>query len=134
MNSVGRTLALAVLLTPPFTLAATRASAALPLLLTVNSPGDAIDANPGDFTCETQTGNKTCTLRAAVMEANRNSGSTIILPAGTWNLTIPPSGLDDETTGDLNLDADVTISGAGASVTIIEAVTLGDRVFRIAAG
>jgi hypothetical protein len=67
--------------------------------------------------------NGKCTLRAAVMEANHTPGSaTIILPAGTYSLTIPAAGPDDETTGDLNISTTVvSIQGAGASSTIIGA-------------
>jgi CSLREA domain-containing protein len=111
--------------------------AAQAVTFTVNSPADFIDGNPGDGICATGgicDGVPCCTLRAAVMEANRTSGAVIVLPAGTWNLTIPPSGTDDETTGDLNLGADMTITGAGAAVTIIEASGLGDRVFDVTAG
>src|SRR5260221_12803200 len=80
--------------------------AAEAVTFTVNSPADFADGNPGDGICSTGgicNGVPCCTLRAAVMEANRTSGAVIVIPAGTWNLTIPPSGTDDQTTGDLNL-------------------------------
>ncbi len=49
-------------------------------------------------------------LRQAVMYANADPGSTIQLTHGaTYNLTIPSSGNDDATTGDLNITADTTI-------------------------
>ena len=45
----------------------------------VNAPWDGVDVNPGDDVCETAAGTGICTLRAAVMEANRfarfNGGS-----------------------------------------------------------
>ena len=78
-----------------------------------------------------------CTLRAAIMEANHTTGSaTIILPAGTYSLTIPASVPDDETTGDLNISTTVSIQGAGASSTIIDANggTTLDRAFSVGAG
>ena len=90
----------------------------------VNAPWDGVDAYPGDGVCETVAGSGICTLRAAVMEANRAPGSTIDLasvPGGIVLLSIPASGPDDETTGDLNILADMTIVGAGASVTTIDA-------------
>lgn len=78
-----------------------------------------------------------CTLRAAIMAANHSSGgATIILPAGTYSLTIPASGPDDETAGDLNISTTVGIHGAGASSTIIDANagTTLDRAFSVGAG
>ena len=102
----------------------------------VNSVLDEVDDNPGDGTCHTAA--NTCTLRAAVMEANRSSGlgATIILPSGIYTLTIPASIADGEENGDLNLTATpsgnqaITISGAGAGTTIIDANQI-DRVFFI---
>lgn len=72
---------------------------------TVNSTSDDVDANPGDGACATSAG--LCTLRAAIMEANRSSGvgATIVLPAGTYTLTIPATPTDGEDNGDLNLTA-----------------------------
>ena len=90
----------------------------------VNSPMDAVDANPGDGICETAPQNRICTLRAAVMEANRTSGSTIDLravPGGVLTLALVATGIDDEGTGDLNIRSNVTIAGAGWSTTIIDA-------------
>src|SRR5262249_43423379 len=54
---------------------------------TVNDKADATDAHPGDGICATLTG--TCTLRAAIQEANALAGTDqIVLPAGTYTLTI----------------------------------------------
>jgi CSLREA domain-containing protein len=103
---------------------------------TVNSFLDEIDDNPGDGICHSASNH--CTLRAAVMEANRSSGlgATIVLPSGIYTLAIPASGADGEENGDLNLTATpsgnpaITISGAGAGTTIIDANQI-DRVFFI---
>lgn len=69
-----------------------------------------------------------CSLREAVVAANGNAGvDTIIIPAGVYNLT---SG----TNGDIDITSSVIISGAGASVSIINAnfpVTNTDRIFDI---
>src|SRR5690349_12945245 len=54
----------------------------------VDSTADDPDADPGDGRCTSAAGD--CTLRAAVMEANANPGSTIVIPAGRYRLTIPP--------------------------------------------
>jgi CSLREA domain-containing protein len=43
---------------------------------TVNDPGDAADAAPGNGTCATVAGN--CTLRAAIQEANARSGANTV--------------------------------------------------------
>ena len=87
----------------------------------VNSTTDAVDANPGDGLCETAVIGQ-CTLRAAVQEANALSGLDVInVPAGTYTLTISGAGEDAAATGDLDLTDSVTISGAGAGVSIIDA-------------
>ncbi len=106
------------------------------LTFTVNSFADLAAAAPLDKgACETVPGNQQCTLRAAIMKANHypGGGVTILLPAGTYTLTIASSGLDDETTGDLNITSTVTLNGAGAAATIIDANQL-DRVIRVDGG
>jgi CSLREA domain-containing protein len=105
----------------------------------VNSPADGADVNPGDGICETALGDGTCTLRAAVMEANRAPGSTILLsavPGGVVTLTVTGSGNDDETTGDLNIRTDMAIVGEGWASSIIDAngAAIHDRAIRIEAG
>lgn len=78
----------------------------------VNSTIDATDANPGDGVCASAAGD--CTLRAAVQEANALPGAdAITLPAGTYTLTIAPSGVNGVESGDLNITDDLTISGGG---------------------
>jgi len=72
------------------------------------------------------------TLRSAVLKSNEEGGSnTINVPAGTYTLTLTPSGPDDATTGDLNIEANVTIAGAGAGLTTIHGDE--DRIFEIKA-
>jgi CSLREA domain-containing protein len=98
---------------------------------TVNSTTDAVDSNPGDGFCLTAA--MTCTLRAAVMEANKHSASTITVPAGTYALDILPSCLNDsDACGDLNIDASMTINGSPG--TIIDANGLGDSIFHVSNG
>lgn len=98
---------------------------------TVNSTEDAVDADPGDGVCETAPGNRVCTLRAAVQEANALPGpGSILLPAGTYVLSIPGPDEDEGATGDLDITDDLTIVGAGAATTVIDAAGL-DRVFHI---
>src|SRR5207247_1728882 len=79
-----------------------------------------------------------CTLRAAIMEANRTTGpgADIIVPAGIYTLTIPISGSDGDDSGDLNLygppsgNTVINIVGAGAATTIVDANQL-DRLLSV---
>ncbi len=108
----------------------------------MNSTADAPDASPGDGACATADG--TCTLRAAVMEANSGSGDAIVLPAGHFKLTIAPVltavGRDDgdpghgvdASHGDLNMLVPMTIKGVGADKTVIDGNRL-DRIFDVQA-
>ena len=96
---------------------------------TVNSPADAVDANPGDGVCDDGTGN--CTLRAAVQETNAAPGAdTVSLPAGTYTLTIAGRGENAAATGDLDITDDLTVNGAGAADTIVDGGRL-DRLFDV---
>jgi CSLREA domain-containing protein len=84
-----------------------------------------------------------CSLREAIIAANTDtgvdaclagSGADIIeLPAGTYVLTIAGKNENFAEKGDLDLTTDLTIEGAGRTVTIIDANNL-DRVLQISAG
>jgi trimeric autotransporter adhesin len=96
---------------------------------TVDSPADKVDAKPGDGKCASDVG--TCTLRAAVQEANETGGGTINLNPGTYTLSIAPnSALPLAATGDLDLYGELTISGGGADKTIVDGGAI-DRVFAV---
>ena len=71
-----------------------------------------------------------CSLRGAVIRANNDAGDNIQLLAGTYHLSIAPTGqADDGTSGDLELSVFSAISGAGADKTTIAAdANFGDRV------
>lgn len=102
--------------------------------LIVNSTADAVDFAPGNGVCETAAGNNICTLRAAVQESNALPGlDTIIVPTGTYTLTIPGSNEDAAATGDLDLTEELVITGAGSEFTIINGGGL-DRIFHLDAG
>ena len=84
-----------------YTIMPPRAAGAYPALsFSVNSSADTHDLVPGDGSCKD--GGGQCTLRAAIMKANHypGGGVTIIIPAGTYTLTIASAGIDDETSGD----------------------------------
>ena len=98
----------------------------------VDSTADAVDATPGDGACETAGGS--CTLRAAVQEANALAGpDRIRVPAGEYVLTIAGAGEGDAATGDLDLRGRVRVIGAGVGATIVDGDGL-DRVFDVQPG
>ena len=77
-------------------------------------------------------------LRSAIMaaDANPNLSDTIVLPAGTFNLTIAPSGNDGPSSGDLDIlvDKKITIKGSTHGGQTIINGTNQDRVFVTASG
>src|SRR5690606_3889815 len=104
-----------------------------PSIFTVNSTADAVDANPGDGVCETAVFGE-CTLRAAIQEANLSeTPSTINLPSGMYTLALDGSEEDEAATGDLDINGDLILNGAGAQTTIIDGAGL-DRVLHILSG
>lgn len=97
----------------------TRAQAAI---FTVNATIDVVDGSVGDGFCETATGNRVCTLRAAIQEANATPEADVIrLPAGVYTLTIEGRAEDGDVTGDLDITRDLTIVGADPAATIVQA-------------
>ena len=59
-------------------------------------------------------------LREAVIASNNTSGNdTINLAAGTYTLTIAGAGDDSSATGDIDVQTNITIAGAGMASTII---------------
>ena len=127
--------------------------------VTINVAGVDEPSSPDpDANC-TGTDPVTCaSLREAVMFANGNTAEdgtqtqdTIILPAGTYVLTIEgadetfePGGSPDQVpdvtnapdagVGDLDLTESVLIEGAGSALTVIqwdEAATVKDRIFHV---
>ncbi|HDL20814.1 MAG TPA: choice-of-anchor D domain-containing protein [Nitrospirae bacterium] len=96
---------------------------------TVDTANDTVDASPGDGACADTGGS--CSLRAAVMEANALAGADVVnVPAGTYMLTIAGTGEDASATGDLDIIDDLTINGAGAGSTVIDGGSI-DRVFHV---
>ena len=93
---------------------------------------DAVDADPGNGASDDGTGKST--LRAAVMEANATAGDNVIrLRPGTYTLSIDGAGEDSAWTGDLDITENLTVRGAGADKTTIDAAGL-DRLFHVLPG
>jgi CSLREA domain-containing protein len=113
------------------------------LVFTVDSFQDLDDFAPGNSVCSagTPTGGP-CTLRAAVTEANANIATPnqniiIKLPAGEYDLTIPPDALNDNKTGDLNIEAfnslnlnSITIEPLNGGKVVIKS-TIEDRILSV---
>lgn len=80
--------------------------------------------------------NGNISLRSALMATNDTGGTnTIMLPAGTYLLTIAPAGSNEDDSGDLNVGRglvqnNLTIIGDSPATTTIDGNTL-DRVFDI---
>jgi CSLREA domain-containing protein len=68
--------------------------------------------------------NPQCSLRDAITAASAADGNVVAIPAGTFELNIP------DVLGDLDIGADMTITGAGARQTVVDANELS-RVFAI---
>lgn len=108
-------------------------------IFAVNSTADAVDAKPGDGKCATSLTGTTCTLRAAIMEANALAGAdTITLLGATYTLSITGTGENSAAKGDLDVTGggDLTIQGVSPTSTRILAGGGGffsspgiDRVF-----
>jgi predicted outer membrane repeat protein len=109
---------------------------------TVNDTTDLKLANSAGVACASTLGPSDCTLRAAIQAADNIGGNVdLTLPAGTYKLSIPASTTgspdDDPSTGDLDIDQlgastppQVTITGAGAGATVINANPVG-RAFTV---
>lgn len=76
-----------------------------------------------------------CSLRGAVAFANVNPGTTINVPAGTYQLNIVGTGegfSGNNGIGDLDIRGNNTIiAGAGSATTIIQQTTANDRVIEV---
>jgi hypothetical protein len=108
-------------------------------VFSVDDTVDAPDATPGDGVCAS-TEQQHCTLRAAVMEAEASGGARIVLPAGTFRLTIPGGkevdssatgqNAPDPAVGDLDISTRTDIIGAGPHQTVIDGMN-SVRVFDV---
>lgn len=95
----------------------------------VDSSEDHVDMSHGDGVCLTTMG--TCTVRAAIEEANALAGlDRVLLPAGVYELSLAGVDEDLSATGDLDVLEDLEIRGASESSTFLDAV-VEDRVLDI---
>ncbi len=103
------------------------------ITFTVTTFSDEVDANLSDGLC--LTASSTCSLRAAIQEANLRDAAT------TTTIEIPNSGIyylggqlgdgeDDALTGDLDVKRRVVINGAGSDLVAIDG-QLADRIFDV---
>jgi|GEM_PF-1626633 len=108
---------------PAWIVAAAMFGSAQAATFAVDTTLDSLDAAPGDGTCADADGH--CSLRAAIQETNARAGAdTIVLGAGTYAFTIPGSDEDAAASGDLDIDDDLVLQGAGAAATVIDANAL----------
>lgn len=99
------------------------ASAASAATFTVSKTEDTADGK-----CDAD-----CSLREAIIAANATpAADQIVVPAGTYQLTIKGPGEDAAATGDLDLTQPVEVLGAGARTTTIRGDGT-DRVFDVRA-
>ena len=92
------------------------ASEAVPVGFTVDTAADLPDASPGDGSCVTAS--SSCSLRAAIDEANASFGDVAITIAAGVDpvLTRVGAGEDANATGDLDVHRPVRIDGNGATI------------------
>ena len=89
------------------------------------------DSNAAAFQACTTAAND-CSLRGAISKANADTANTytIQVPTGNYILTLSGASEDGNATGDLDILCNLTISGAGADLSIIDGNQL-DRVLHI---
>jgi len=91
------------------------------------------DSNDAAYQVCADAGANDCSLRGAISKVNASPAGdhSIQVPAGTYTLSLSGAGEDTNATGDLDVAADVTISGDGARSTFVDGNSL-DRVFHVA--
>src|SRR6185503_18851466 len=82
-----------------------------------------------------------CTLREAVLAANSDTArdacpagsgaDLIVLPAGTYTLSVAGANEDAALTGDLDVTSAITLRGDAAGTTIVRAGAISDRVLHV---
>ncbi len=106
------------------------APAGAQVTFTVDNAMDVNDATPGDGICLATGGG--CTLRAAITEANAVAGAdTVVVPAGTYTLSLPGTNEEQNASGDLDVRTDMTIRGSGGGAVITAAGLTNQRVLDV---
>jgi CSLREA domain-containing protein len=107
--------------TPTGTPTNTPTATPTPGIFVVNTTADTQDVNAGNGICADSNGQ--CSLRAAITEANalNNVSNTITLPAGTYTQTLVSANDDLNAGGDWDITGSLSINGAGAGTTILQA-------------
>lgn len=83
-------------------------------------------ADTNDGTCDAD-----CSLREAVIAANAAAGAdTIVVPTGTFLLTIPDADEDFAANGDLDIRDELALNGLGTAATIVDGNN-ATRVFHL---
>lgn len=106
------------------------------MLIIVTATEDLPDQFPGNGECKPELAVQgTCTLRAAIMEANAHDDEphTILLPSGTYVLDHVGADEDLAVTGDLDILTDITIANFTDDAPVIYG-NFSDRVFDIHPG
>lgn len=111
-------------------------------VLSLPRPASAATITVDTETDEWNTGTG-CSLREAVQAANTDTAfggcvagsgdDVILLPSGTYVLSLAGAGEDTNATGDLDLASNIEIIGAGAGTTVVDGGGT-DRVFHILTG
>ncbi len=97
--------------------------------ITVNTTDDELN---GDGDCSLREAVRAANLDQVVSGCAAGSGAdTIEIPAGTYGLTLVGANENETLTGDLDIKADVTISGTDTETTIVDG-NATDRIFHIA--
>lgn len=101
-------------------LAPTRVAAAAPqAIITVNVTTDELN---GDGDCSLREAIQAANTDAVVSGCTAGSGADIIvIPAGEYVLSLSGTNEDNNTTGDLDIASSITLQGADAATTIINA-------------
>jgi hypothetical protein len=97
----------------------------------VNTALDLRDSNIADGACATV--QSTCSLRAAVEQANVLDGNDVIeIPVGDYNLNLTGANEDASASGDLDISSNIAFIATDAATTRI--IGSGDRVFDVQLG
>ncbi len=104
----------------------------VPATFTVTSFSDSSTVGVDLTTGKIAAFGNTITLRSAILASNATAGTDdIVVPAGSYTLSIAGSNEDAGITGDLDITDSVNITATGA---IVDAAGLNDRIIQIFSG